>query len=229
MTEREAVLGRVSSDEEEPPEMMRLPGLTLLGAPIDELEGDLTAREAVLVARAVPKRVREMTAGRILARRALVARGLAPSEILATADRAPIWPEGLTGSISHTDDYCAVALGPRELGHVGLDVESRGRLSDDLLPHVLVREEITFVNALEHDVRLDAATVLFCAKEAFYKAQYPRTGVILSFHDVTVRLAREGALEVRLATSVVGLHDRVFRGLFALATHRAWALVRLDP
>jgi 4'-phosphopantetheinyl transferase EntD len=37
--------------------------------------------------------------------------------------------------------------------------------------------------------------LIFCAKEAFYKCQYPLVGDAVNFHDVRVHAAAWGALE----------------------------------
>ena len=64
----------------------------------------LLPEERGAVAKAVPKRVAQFTAGRVCARRALAQLGnTEPVPILMGEDRAPQWPAGYVGSISHTD------------------------------------------------------------------------------------------------------------------------------
>jgi 4'-phosphopantetheinyl transferase EntD len=216
---------------EEPPPGLIEPGkrAVLLGAAIADVAPDLTAGESALVARAVPKRVRELGAGRALARRALAALGRAPVEILAGSDRAPIWPAGVAGSISHTDDYCAVVVGDLgTLGYVGLDVENRGSVAEDLWPHTFVDEERAFLATEPSVARRDIATVLFSAKEAFYKAQYPITHRLLEFHEVTVRL-QNGGFVARSSVDLPVFRGRAFEGAFALTTDRVWTVVCMAP
>jgi 4'-phosphopantetheinyl transferase EntD len=211
----------------EPPPITEGLRLTLIGAPIAELPFDLTPREAALVAHAVPKRARELAAGRALARRCLHAMGRPVAEILATSHGVPLWPEGLSGSISHTDDYCAVVLGETcDVGHVGIDVEDLGRVSSELWPHTLVPEELAYLDTIARADRSDVATIFFSAKEAFYKAQFPRTRTMLEFHDVTIRL--DGSSFVaEVARDVAGLPGRVFRGRLAVVSARVWTLATI--
>src|SRR5258708_8108427 len=74
--------------------------------------GSLLSLEESLVAKAVPKRRREFTAGRNCARRALAQLGYPDFALLAGSHGQPLWPPGIAGSITHCDDYCAVAVAP---------------------------------------------------------------------------------------------------------------------
>jgi 4'-phosphopantetheinyl transferase EntD len=175
-----------------------LPGLfdddrvvVLAAEPSDEALAALTTREAEQVARAVAKRKREFATGRVLARRAMERLGVAPVEILNDPERAPIWPAGITGSISHCDTRVVVALGRRfEVGSVGIDVEHRPRLERKLWPMVFLPEEIAALDRDFEDVeqRGRMALVLFAAKEALYKAQYPVSRTFMGWMALQVAL-----------------------------------------
>src|SRR5438876_615194 len=69
----------------------------------------LFGEERALVAGASPVRRREFTAGRVCARDALQQLGGPRCAILRDPSRAPIWPEGFVGSISHAAGYCVAA------------------------------------------------------------------------------------------------------------------------
>ncbi|GAB3946415.1 hypothetical protein GCM10027614_39920 [Micromonospora vulcania] len=74
----------------------------------DDWAGELLAAEqACLGERAVESRRRDFTAGRVCARRAMADLGLPASAVPAAADRAPVWPAGVVGAITHTTGYCA--------------------------------------------------------------------------------------------------------------------------
>ena len=46
-------------------------------------------------------------------------------------DRAPLWPAGAVGSISHTDDYCVVVVGHSvEHRSLGVDAEPAAPLEE---------------------------------------------------------------------------------------------------
>ena len=66
--------------------------------------------EIAAVSNAVPKRVSEFTAGRVAARLALKQLGAPAMSVPMAPDRSPIWPPGLTGSITHTHSACLAAV-----------------------------------------------------------------------------------------------------------------------
>src|SRR5690242_7832438 len=72
----------------------------------------LYLEESVLVKNAVEKRIAEFCAGRHCAREALRALGRTPGAILAEG-RAPIWPDGVVGAITHCTGYCGAVVAPR--------------------------------------------------------------------------------------------------------------------
>ena len=164
--------------------------------------GPLTAREAELMARAVPKRRREYTAGRVLARRAAERLGLGSIEVIAGADRAPRWPAGVVGSITHTRGHVAVALARAEtVRGVGLDVEQATPLEDRLWDMICTGEDRAML-ARHGDDRWLLAKAVFSAKEAAYKAQYALTAEFLGFSAMHIELGplAEGAEGTFVAT-----------------------------
>ncbi len=162
--------------------------VVLASAVVDAL-ADLPEAERRLVSRAVPKRQHEFATGRSLARRALAQLGVADFPLLADADRAPLWPEGVVGSISHSHGLCVVAAARRgELQAVGVDVEEAEGVRPELWRRVLSNEEERWLRARPEPEQLRLAAVYFSAKEAFYKAQFPLTRARLGFHDVTLEI-----------------------------------------
>lgn len=143
--------------------------------------GTLFAEEEPAVLRAVPKRWREFIAGRVAARQALRDIGGPAPALPADVDRLPVWPDGFTGSITHCDDLC-LAVASRQVRAVGLDVEPATDLPADLWQEILLPPELSSVAAAARPGL--AAKLMFCAKEAAYKAQYPLTRVIYGFHDM---------------------------------------------
>lgn len=136
---------------------------------------------------AVPHRAREFAAGRRAARDAARQAGLMLDRLPMGADRAPVWPVGLTGSISHSGGLCLAAVGPSAGGTIGLDLEPDAPLDPALWDTVLRAAEIA---ALPADAAAGhAALALFAAKEAAYKAQYPLTRRLFGFHDLEITLS----------------------------------------
>jgi 4'-phosphopantetheinyl transferase EntD len=169
--------------------------------------GSLSAGEAACLGRALPKRVREFAAGRHCARRALERFGLTGWDLRVREDRTPVWPEGFVGSISHTAGFCAAAVGSRqEFRSIGLDVEIALRVTPDLYTAFLTPGEQAAIGRMPSEAADKMATLLFSAKEAFYKCQYPITSEWLEFADIEVDMPANhldrGGLNVRPARSL---------------------------
>jgi 4'-phosphopantetheinyl transferase EntD len=149
----------------------------------------LLPAEAAFLGRAVPKRAQEFAAGRMCARRALEEFGYHGVAVEMAADRQPIWPEHMVGSITHTAGYCAAVVARRDaLAAIGLDSESSLGVDTHLWPSICLPAEIDWLNSLPESQRIPAATLIFSAKEAFYKCQYPLAQERLRFHDARVEL-----------------------------------------
>lgn len=134
----------------------------------------------------------EFLAGRTLARVALARLGRTDAQIPIGADRAPDWPEGFHGSLSHkipagqTDGYCLVlATGPRLKSKplIGLDAEgyAAGRALQAIRSKALGPQEHQLI-ATQTDLPKDVlATLIFSAKESLFKALYPDVQRIFGF------------------------------------------------
>ncbi len=136
---------------------------------------------------ALPARRTEFATGRALARRCLVTLGQKPQRIERGPDRAPIWPEGLTGSISHTAGLTmAVVWAPPEVSGsgIGIDVEQLGRVEQTIFSTVFTAQEREMLSRCSAQERDFLATGLFSAKEALFKAQYPLTQRFIDYQEV---------------------------------------------
>ena len=150
---------------------------------------------------AVPGRAREFAAGRIAARAALHHLGLPPARIPMSADRAPLWPAGLTGSITHSARACLAAVARRsDILSLGLDLAEEGSVTEDLWTAILLPEERAWLATQPAPRRRSLATVLFSAKEASYKAQYPISRTLIRFRRalrLALRMPERFAAEFR--------------------------------
>lgn len=123
--------------------------------------------------RAVPARQAEFKAGRLAARRALAAADYPIMAIPKADDRAPVWPKGIKGSLSHAGGVAVVVLTDDPyVAAIGVDIEPNAPLDADLAPEICLDGEVTAAR--------DARAV-FSAKEAVYKAQYPLTHTVFGF------------------------------------------------
>lgn len=154
----------------------------------------LFPEEADVVARARAGRRREFGTARLCARRALGALGLPASPLPRGPRGAPVWPEGVVGSITHCDGYRAAAVArDRDAVALGVDAEPDAPLSARALEAVASGEERR--RLVEHrrcrpDVSWDR--LLFSAKESVYKVWSPLVGRWLGFEDAEVRFDPPG-------------------------------------
>lgn len=163
----------------------------------------LPEEQAGLGDRAVTSRRREFTAGRVCARRAISVLGRPPVAVPTAANRAPVWPAGVVGAITHTRGYCAAAVARAdEIRSVGLDAEQHRPLSPGVVSAICLPEEEALFPRLPSGVSWP--TVVFSAKETVYKVWHPVVGTWLDFHDATVTLDPEaGRFTARIAPARV--------------------------
>lgn len=167
---------------------------------------ETTARERAQVATAVAKRQREFLTGRVAARRALARLGVPVLELEVGPRRAPQWPPEVVGSIAHSAEWCLVAVARRNLvGGLGLDVEPARPLAAELWPRICTPGEQEWIAAQPQAERGLWALRYFCAKEAVYKCQFPRSGRFLGFHEVEVRFGDRQVFHARAGTAAAAL------------------------
>jgi 4'-phosphopantetheinyl transferase EntD len=166
----------------------------------DAPESTMFSIEAAVVKGAVAERRREFGTVRYCARKALQKIGVPAIPILPDVDGAPRWPVGLVGSMTHCAGYrAAVVARSHDLCGVGIDAEPHAAVPDAALDLILRHEERTRLSALT-DARPDLHwdRILFCAKEAVYKAWFPLTRRWLDFADVSVMAHLDGTFRARL-------------------------------
>jgi 4'-phosphopantetheinyl transferase EntD len=189
----------------------------------------LFAEERAGLARAAPRRLREFAAGRHCAREALAALGEPRAPLPRLADREPAWPPGIVGSITHSRDYCAAVVARRATcAGLGFDAEEWGRVRRDLWRRIATPAELAWLRA-QADAGERWASVLFSAKEAFYKAQHAPSRSFLGFQDAAFHPAPEGAFEIALLRDVPGVGragDR-FAGRHAACARRCYTGIAL--
>jgi 4'-phosphopantetheinyl transferase EntD len=150
----------------------------------------LLPAEAACVSRSAPKRIQEFTGGRLCARRALAEFGIASEGLGVGVDRQVDWPASMVGTITHTAGLCAAAVAERRhFAALGLDSEVIGDVKQGIWPKIATLPEILWLESLAPDMAAAGATLLFAAKEAFYKCQYPLAAERLGFHDIEVSVA----------------------------------------
>ena len=138
---------------------------------------------------AVRARVQEFAAGRACAHRLLAEFGVFDFPVKSAPDRQPLWPDALVGSITHTVGFCAAVLARKDdLSGVGIDTEIQGSVKPELWRGICTATETMWLHSLPHAEQMRAATLIFSAKEAFYKCQYPLVAERLNFQDARVEI-----------------------------------------
>lgn len=149
----------------------------------------LFPEEAASIANAVLSRRQQYSAGRCLARAAWQQLGQGPVALLNDPQRVPIWPEGIVGTITHTDVWCAVAVARRgDVAGLGADVERASPLELGLWDRICRPEERAFLRAQPAPRDALLAKAIFSAKESIYKALYPSVRVFLDFQAMQIAL-----------------------------------------
>jgi 4'-phosphopantetheinyl transferase EntD len=156
---------------------------------------DLWPGERPALTGAVPHRLAEFAAGRQAARTALAALGHRAVALPMGPDRAPIWPDGIAGSISHTAGIAVAVV--RHGAPLGIDIEDDSPLAEDLWSTLTSPEERS---ALPPGDTGQQVRRVFAAKEAVFKAQAQGARAMFGFDAVRVTLA-ESAFYAQFLTN----------------------------
>lgn len=166
----------------------------ILPAAVAVVASDPTATAAAIwpseqLRGAIAARQREFSAGRSAARQALSLLGHAQTAIPQGSDRAPVWPLGIAGSITHSATLCLAAV-TRAPMLIGIDLEPDTPLAPDLWDVILLPAESAALSG--HPRAAQLAKLIFSAKEATYKAQYPRSKTLFGFDTIHISLFGAG-------------------------------------
>ena len=172
-------------------------------------EQELLPAEAAAVATADPVRRSEFAAGRAVAHAALARLPAPTGPVLPGRAGEPRWPDGVVGSITHCAGYRASAVAlARDVAAIGIDAEPARPLPAGLIESVAAPAERWPLAELRlAHPELPWELLLFCAKEAVYKAWFPLTGHRLGFAGVLVEFAAAGAFTAQV-TGAAGVTGR---------------------
>ncbi|MEV7019541.1 4'-phosphopantetheinyl transferase [Streptomyces sp. DH-12] len=164
------------------------------------VDAPLFPEEEAVLTRAVLKRRRDFTAVRSCARRAMEKLGVPAQPVVPGERGAPVWPAGVTGSMTHCEGYRAAALvRADDLASVGIDAETHGPLPEGVLSTVSLPQEterISRLHAERPDIHWDR--LLFSAKESVYKAWFPLTRKWLDFSEADITIHLDGTFHAAL-------------------------------
>jgi enterobactin synthetase component D len=136
--------------------------------------------------RAVPRRRQEFVAGRSCALDAIrqLDPALSVTDIPIGPFRAPVWPAGLCGSITHSAGWAAAAIArTRDVASLGIDTEPMiaPATAASIEAQIATRDEMTLAGGA---VTASAAlTLVFSAKESLFKCLFPIVGRFFEYRD----------------------------------------------
>lgn len=182
---------------------------------------------------AASKRKTEYLAGRVCAREALRLATGQPTVPDIGDDRAPVWPAGSVGAITHGAGWAGALAASRGHYHgLGLDVEQRlsdqraERLVDQILtPEEKARHAAELATGMGH-----LLTLIFSMKESLFKALYPIVQRRFYFQDAElVSWSKQGQATLRLLTELSPHwpRGRIVHAHFCEMDHRILSLVAI--
>lgn len=180
-----------------------LAGAQLVSCHFDpaQLQHDDAALSGIAAVKGANKRQAEYLAGRLCARQALLQLTGAASVPAVGADRAPCWPAGVVGSITHGDGWAAAVVAHAgDYQGLGLDVETwlSHERAERLAAQLLTPAELLRLAQLPESQRASQISLSFSLKESLFKALYPLVQQRFYFHDADVLSAADGQAELQL-------------------------------
>lgn len=148
-----------------------------------------TTEEVNLTASMGKKRKIEFLIGRQLIQQAFLQLNYPRTPLLIGMNNEPLWPDQLTGSITHHKGNVWVIVTKKPL-LIGIDLEATGRLNQNLWHKVLTEQELEWIQQLSIPQQIAFATLIFSAKEAYFKMQFPKTKEKLTFLDGCIEMTQ---------------------------------------
>lgn len=185
-----------------------LPGVVLVSSAFDPkqlADGDFQRcliEPPASIQRSVAKRQTEYLAGRLCAREAMRRLDGRIQVPLIGEDRAPIWPEDICGSITHSTGWAAAIVANKQHWRgLGMDIENL--LAHDraarLAAEIMLPDELERMAAQPEHQIAHCVTLTFSLKESLFKALYPLVLKRFYFHDAELLdWSDEGVARMRL-------------------------------
>lgn len=163
------------------------------------------------IGRAFVKRKAEFFAGRYCAKRSLSLLDGTIADIHISPQRYPLWPVHVVGSISHSGNQ-AIAVTARKVDMRGLGVDIQYEV--DSTTCKAIKNQIIFGNEEEIILKCDEIniktlfTIVFSAKESFFKAAFAEVGRYFDFSAVSVT-----KIDQRNSTILIRVNENLSKNL----------------
>jgi enterobactin synthetase component D len=186
--------------------------------------------------RAVPSRQMQFRAGRYCAMKAMEALDpqFARYHVRRAATGAPVWPPGLAGSITHTDDFASAAVASTATT-VSLGIDTERIMSDQQAGDVgsLIASPVELRQCHVAGIPpREALTLVFSAKESIFKCLHPLVGRMFEFDDVRVvgvdRAAQLFRAEIVTTLGTAFPAGTLLEGRFAIEDQRIHTGISLE-
>jgi len=214
-----------------------VPGAVLVSGLFDPqklADGDFqrcTVEQPASIQRSVAKRQTEFLTGRLCAREAI---RLLDGRLYTPAlgeDRAPVWPEDICGSITHSTGWAAAVVADKQQWR-GLGLDTEHLLSHEratrLAGEILTAHELADMASGPEDQIALRVTLTFSIKEALFKALYPIVQKRFYFEDAELlEWSADGSarLRLRIDLSSEWHAGRELEGQFSLQGDQLLSLV----
>lgn len=158
----------------------------------------------------------EFIAGRFCAHKILKSLGITCENISSNEDRTPDWPLYTLGSITHSENYVSVSISnnPNILG-LGRDSEFifSKMVAKKLGPLIAQNSELDLIKGLKKE---EFISLIYSAKESFYKAVYPIAKTPFYFDDVLILEIDESHFQIKAKKNLGGFFkaEQIFNGEF---------------
>lgn len=185
---------------------------------IADYSRELAEADRLRISNSVNERRQEFSTGRYFAKHALSLLGFSSSDPLGLDGRRPVWPKGVTGSISHSDTLAFVIVSNHPwLKGLGVDIEPATAPPPAINRLVFTRTEL---DRISDENRL-FATRLFSAKEAVFKAVNPIAKKMIEFQDVELEFDGAAYRFSARYTGATSANHIMQRGLGLSTVYRA--------
>lgn len=149
----------------------------------------LYTEEKALVMKQGFSRLTDFCKGRYCAHQALEKIGYHAFPILRDEYGAPIWPEGITGSISHSGDAAAaVVVRKTNIQGIGLDLQKREIFPSAVLSVLFHDDEVASFLNIPSDLADLYAYAIFSAKESAIKCFYAAHQYLAHMNEIVIAM-----------------------------------------
>ncbi len=183
------------------------------------------------ILKSVPKRQAEFIAGRFCAQLGLKELGVLNRTVSCGEGRAPLWPNGVKGSISHTGDVAEaiVSMAP-DVVSLGIDIEKifQKDIARYISDQIVNKKELSLINSLPICFET-FLTIVFSAKESLFKAIYPLVEEYFDFRATILVNIKQNTLSLMIKRKfrTVDFEKKIFNVEYTLSEKEVRTVVVL--